>query len=228
MSLAIEAVKKLVPKSYRSMITQEFIDKIEKSVGDSIIADQIKENFITYINVLNSGKYKMDDYIAAVKYVSYKLLGYSNVDAYAATFPDRYQRLKESGQQIDAFVSMYNKGKLVMQIFEQTMVPTYVLNAPLHQEALNELAKMIKDPSVKGMAKVKACEAVLQYTKQPEVIKGELTIGIEQQDTIAELREVVEQLAEANRMSLERSTKSLKDIAEANIIDVSVVNKELE
>lgn len=228
MSLSLEAVRKLVPKSYRGMITQEFIDKIESSVGDSIIAEQIKDNFITYIGVLSSGKYKMEDYIAAVKYVSYKLLGYSNVKAYAATFPDRYQKLKENNQQIDAFVSMYNKGKLVMQIFEQTLIPTYVLNAPLHQEALNELAKMIKDPSVKGMAKVKACEAILQHTKQPDVIKGELTIGIEQQDTIAELRDVVEQLAEANRLSLERSVKSLKEVAEANIIDVPVLHKELE
>ena len=97
---------------------------------------------------------------------------------------------------------MYNKNKLVMQIYEQTIVPTYVLNAPLHQEALNELAKMIKDPSVRGMTKVKACEAILQYTKQPDVVKGELSIDIGQQDTIAELREVTEQLANTFKKSL--------------------------
>ena len=108
-----------------------------------------------------------------------------------------------------------------MQIFEQTIVPTYVLNAPLHQEALNELAKMIKDPSVKGMAKVKACEAILQYTKQPDIVKGELTIGIEQQDTISELRDVVEQLAEVNRLSIAKNIKSVKEVAEAKIIDIT-------
>ena len=157
-----------------------------------------------------------------MKYVSYKLLGYTNIDAYAATFPERYNRLKKEGQQkIDAFVAMYNKGKLVMQIYEQTIVPTYVLNAPLHQEALNELAKMIKDPCVKGMTKVKACEAILQYTKQPDVVKGELSIDIGQQDTIAELREVTEQLADTFKKSLEHKVKSLKEISEANIIDIS-------
>ena len=142
---------------------------------------------------------------------------------------DRYERLKREGQeQIEAFASMYNKNKLVMQIYEQTIVPTYVLNAPLHQEALNELAKMIKDPSVRGMTKVKACEAILQHTKQPEIVKGELTIGIEQQDTISELRDVVEQLAEVNRLSIARNVKSIKEVAEAKIIDVTPLGEDYD
>ena len=87
----LEAVRKLVPKNQRGMITQEFLDKIENSVKNPIIADQFKENFITYLNVLTTGKYKMDDYINAVKFVSFKLLNYSNLDAYVATFPERYQ-----------------------------------------------------------------------------------------------------------------------------------------
>ena len=227
--LPIETVKKLVPKSQRGLITQDFLDKIEASVQNSLIAEEFKNNFITYLNVLSTGKYKMEDYISAVKYISFKLLGYSNVDAYAATFPDRYERLKREGQeQIEAFASMYNKNKLVMQIYEQTIVPTYVLNAPLHQEALNELAKMIKDPSVRGMTKVKACEAILQHTKQPEIIKGELTIGIEQQDTISELRDVVEQLAEVNRLSIAKNIKSIKEVAEAKIIDVTPLGEDYD
>ena len=221
--LELEAVKRLVPKSQRSLITQEYLDTIEASVNNPDIADAFKENFITYLNVLSTGKYKMQDYIAAVKYISFKLLGYSNIDAYAATFPERYQRLKNEGQkQIDAFVSMYNKNKLVMQIYEQTMVPSYVLNAPLHQEALNELAQMIHDPSIRGMAKVKACEAILTHTKAPEIVKGELTIGIEENDTIASLRDVVEKLANTQRNVLEHRGMSLKEVAESRIIDVEV------
>lgn len=221
MKLELEAVKKLVPKAQKTMITQEFLDKLEASAGNSLIAEQFKENFITYANVLSSGKYKMDDYINAVKYVSHKLLGKSNIDAYAATFPERYQRLKDEGQtNIDAFCSMYNKNKLVMAIYEQTVVPTHVLNAPLHQEALSELAKMMKDPSVKGLVKVKACEAILAYTKPPDIIDHKLTIGVEQQETIADLRAVTEELADMFRMTVEKGHKSLREVTEADIIDV--------
>jgi hypothetical protein len=218
--LALESVKKLVPKNQRTLITQEFLDKLEASVSDGLVAEQFKENFVTYLNVLSKGKYKMEDYINAVKYVSFKLLGYSNIDAYIATFPERYERLKAEGQtQIEAFVSMYNKNKLVMQIYEQTIVPSYVLNAPMHQQALNTLASMIADDNVRGMTKVKACEAILQYTKQPDVVKGELTIGIEQSDTISDLREIVENLADTHRVLLEKKGMTLKEIAEGSIID---------
>ena len=218
--LSLESIKKLVPKTQRTLITEDFVDKLEASVKDSVIAEEFKNNFITYLNVLSKGKYKMEDYINAVKYVSFKLLDYSNVKAYAATFPERYQRLVEEGQQVDAFVSMYNKNKLVIQIYEQTIVPSYVLNAPLHQQALNTLASMIQDEDVRGMTKVKACEAILAYTKQPEVIKGELTIGIEQSDTINDLREVTEQLAETYRKALQGGARTLTQVAEAKIIDV--------
>ena len=222
----LESIKKLVPKAQRTLITEDFVNRLEASMKDSIIAEEFKDNFITYLNVLSKGKYKMEDYINAVKYVSFKLLDYSNVKAYAATFPERYERLVEEGQQIDAFVSMYNKNKLVIQIYEQTIVPSYVLNAPLHQQALNTLATMIQDEDVRGMTKVKACEAILAYTKQPEVIKGELTIGIEQSDTINDLREVTQQLAKTYREALANGTKTLKQVAESRIIDVTVEEEE--
>ena len=220
--LALESVRKLVPKNQRTLVTQEFLDKLEASVNDNLVAEQFRENFVTYLNVLSKGKYKMEDYINAVKYVSFKLLGYSNINAYTATFPERYERLKTEGQtQIEAFVSMYNKNKLVMQIYEQTIVPSYVLNAPMHQQALNTLAAMIVDDDVRGMTKVKACEAILQYTKQPDVVKGELTIGIEQSDTINDLREITENLADTYRVMLEKKGMRLKDVAEADIIDIT-------
>ena len=222
--MEIEAVKRLVPKNQRGMITPEFCEKVEKSVNDPVLAEQIKNNFISYLNVLSTGKFSMDEYLNAVKYVSFKLLNYTNRDAYAATFPDRWERMVKEGveeKRMDAYVAMYNKSKLVVAIYEQTIVPTYVLNAPLHQEALNVLAKMIKDPSVRGMAKVKACEAILTHTKQPEIVKGELTIGLQENETIAELREVTEQLANTFRASIGKG-KTLQDVAEAQIIDVKV------
>ena len=44
---------------------------------------------------------------------------------------------------------------------------------------------------------------------------------MEQQDTISDLRDVVEQLAEVNRLSIARKVKSVKEVAEAKIIDVT-------
>ena len=220
--LSVDAIKRLVPKPQRTLITQEFVDNLENCAKDTGIAEEFKNNFITYLSVLSKGKYKMADYINAVKFISFKLLGYTDIDAYAATFPDRYQRLVEEGQeQIYAFSSMYAANKLVTSIYAQTMVPTYVLNAPLHQEAINKLAEMIRKPNITDFNKIRACEAILQHTKQPEVIKGELTIGIEQSDTIEDLREITENLAETYKTLLKKEGMTLREIADADIIDTS-------
>ena len=45
--LALESVRKLVPKNQRTLITQEFLDKLEASVNDNLVAEQFKENFVT-------------------------------------------------------------------------------------------------------------------------------------------------------------------------------------
>lgn len=219
----VDTVRKLLPKAQRNMITQEFLDRLEASISDPDIADSFKDNFITYLNVFsNCKKVKMEDYISAVKFVSYKLLNYSDIDAYALTFPERFKRLKDKGQeQIYAFASMYSRNKIVTQIFEQTMVPSYVLNAPLYQEAINKLVEMIRNPSTKGMVAVKACEAILQHTKPPEVVKNELSINIEQSEAITELRELTEQLAEQYRDVLNNKKMTLKEVAESPIVDTS-------
>ena len=81
---------------------------------------------------------------------------------------------------------------------------------------------------VTGHGQVKACEAILQHTKQPEVVKGQLTIGIEQSDTINDLREITENLADTYRGMLENKGIRLKDVAEANIIDITPSESENE
>ena len=48
-----------------------------------------------------------------------------------------------------------------------------------------------------------------------------MTIGIEQSDTINDLREITENLADTYRGMLENKGIRLKDVAEANIIDVT-------
>lgn len=229
MTLELEAVKKLIPKVHRHMVTQEFLDKIEESIGNPLIAETFKENFVSYIKVLQGGKYKMVDYINAVKYISFKLMGHTNIDAYVATFPDRYQRFKDQGvdqRTIDAYVSMYNSNKLVMQIYEQTVIPTHVLNQPLHQQALNTLARLISTPGTKGLILVKACEAILEYTKPP--VDSKILIGVEQSDTIAELRQATEQLAETFRDALRSGAKTLKEITEINVIDAEYDEEDIK
>ena len=71
---------------------------------------------------LEKAQFKTEDYLNAVAFVSYKLMGHSNQEAYFKTFPTRYQDMLAAGKSqkdISSFVSIYAKGKLVNLILEQ-------------------------------------------------------------------------------------------------------------
>lgn len=220
------AFKDLVPKTQRGLITPEFVDKLNEWNTDPKLVDSFKENLLSYTGVLKDGKYKIEDYVYAVKYVSYKLLGSSDIDAYAITFPDRYQRLSDEGLDrngISPYAAAYKKNKLVNAIIEQTLVPSHVLNAPLHQEALNELAYIMCNGKSE-MARVNAATAILAATKQPEKTKIELDISVNNKDAISELRRATEELASAQLESI-KAGMSVKVVAESRITDAEICDE---
>lgn len=229
LKLGVPSVQALVPKAQRSMITQEFVDKLNNIQIDGSELEAFKENFVSYLSVLKDGKYKMDDYINAVRFVTSKLLGNSDIDAYIATFPDRYDRLaeeyKEKGLEFKKdcaapYASMYKKNKLVMAIYEQTIIPSHVLNAPMFQETLETLVTILKN-SRSDMARVSAANAILQHTKQPETKNIKLDLGIETGNMIEDLRKATEQLSLAQQNSIQNGI-SVKEIAESNIIEATI------
>ena len=225
--LTLEFVKDAVPKKCKSAVTQEFVDSLNKAMHSSAEGEIFVENFITYTGVINEGRFGLTEYLDAVKFVSCKLLGYTNVDAYKKVFPERWMRMERDGiKKKEDFAQKYNGNLLVNKIYQQTIVPTWVLNAPLHQKALTELGRMIDDPSVRGMTKVKACEAILNATKQPEVVKNEVQISLGQTDTIAELRSVTAKLADTLKQGLENGQKSLRSVAEERIVDADYTELE--
>lgn len=218
--------KDLIPKTQRGLITPEFVEKLNAWNDDPKLVDSFKENLLSYTGVLKDGKYKLEDYVYAIKYVSYKLLGSSDIDAYAITFPDRYQRLSDEGLDrngISPYAAAYKKNKLVNAIIEQTLVPSHVLNAPLYQEALNELAYIMCNGKSE-MARVNAATAILTATKQPEKTKIELDISVNNKDAINELRRATEELVNAQLESIKSGT-SVKFIAESRILDAEMCDE---
>lgn len=196
-----------LPATKRSMVSDELVERLNASItGSEEERELLRENFLGYLDVLKDGKYKMDDYLAAVKYVSYKLMGNSNIQAWSKTFPDRYMRLMADSYletQIHSYVTAYNKNKLVNLIMAQTMVPTYVLNQDIHQKAINQLAYlMVNAKSEKVQAD--AASALLTQLKAPEAQKIDLSVKVEQQDGLDTLNATLVKLAEQQKELIAR------------------------
>lgn len=225
--LTKEEVVRAMPASLKSSVTQNLVDTVNTAVQDPIVADAVRENFIHYAGVLKDGKFKTEDYLNAVMYVSYKHMNYSNEDAYAKTFPQRYHKLIAAGTSkkvISSYVSMYNKGKLVNAILEQTMIPIWVLNQHAVQKAINTQIEIMEDSSLNAIARAQAANSILTHLKKPESVKGQLDINITDNSGMNELKNTLEQLAQRQREAIE-SGMSAREIASTPIIEGEVISE---
>lgn len=218
--LTKELVERAVPANLKSSITQQLVDRINGAVADPIIADQVHENFINYTSVLRDGKFKTEDYLSAVMYVSFKLLGDSNLIAYTKTFPQRYTDLLAKGtssKDIAAYVSAYNKGKLVNLVFEQSAVPSWVLNQHIYQEAINVQYDLMTSAQSEKV-KTEAANSLLTHLKRPEAIKAQIDINLKDSSGLTEMKEAMRQMA-LQQQQLIQSGASARQIADIPLIE---------
>lgn len=198
MQLTVQTIQKVMPAGLRGSITQAMVDRINASVSDPFEADVIRDNFLSFTSVLQDGKFKTEDYLSAVKYVSYQLLKNSNQDSYIKTFPDRYQAMLAAGKtakEISSMVAAYNKGLLVNKIREQTLVPTWVLNADKHQEAINVLASEMYSAK-SDMARITAAGMLLSNLSKPKDVGPLIAVEVNNNSGMNELTATLAKLAQ--------------------------------
>jgi hypothetical protein len=219
--LTLDQFRKVMPKQMTASVSQELVDEVNALITNPELCQNYRDNLLSYTSVMQDGKFKMSQYIDAVRYVSFKLLGSTNLLAYIKTFPDRYQNWLNnnvSDKDISAYVAGYNKTKLVNLIFAQTLVPSHVLNADLYQKALNVQASLMNDPDVSPKVRTDAANSLLTHLKAPEVTKIELDIGVKENSAIDELRAATLALAAQQRANIVNGAVSVKSVAHSRII----------
>ena len=182
MSFTIDVLKKSLPDKYKNNINQELLDSINTTLSDPDLYETYRDNFVTYMSVLNDGKYKITDYLNAVKYCTQRLMGKSQIDSYIATFPDRYDNMIKNGKtskEMSSIITVYNKSKLVNSIMEQSMIPSWILNQDMYQKAINVQAEIMMT-ATSDKVRSDAANSLLTHLKPPETKKVELDIGLKQ------------------------------------------------
>lgn len=197
--MTVELLKEALPRSMQHTATQELADKVNSMVEDPLVGAQVRENFVTYSKVLTEGKFKTEDYLNAVTYATYKVMGYSNKDSYARTFPDRYTALVAKGtsdKDISAYVAMYNKNKMVTKIMEQAVIPPWLLFQDIHHKAIQTQYEIMIDDEVSPKVRVEAANSLMTHLKAPESKKIEIDMSIKNEGGLGDLRQMMSSLAE--------------------------------
>lgn len=223
--LDVPTVAKVMPPELRKAVTPDLIDKINNISTDPQVAEMVRENFMSYTRVLGEGKFKTEDYVYAVKYITHKLLGDSNQDAYIKTFPDRYRDMLTSGKnakEISAMVSAYNKGKLVNLILEQTLVPMWVLNQDVYQKAINTQAELMATAQSE-LVRTQAANSILTHLAKPKDAVPLVAVQVNNTSGINELRASLAALAQ-QQQDLIRAGVSPTQIAGQKLVREDVID----
>ena len=226
--LTLETFRTALPDKVKKTINQELMDNINKTLSDPDMFETYRENLLSYASVMADGRFKMESYVSAVKYVSHKLMGASNIAAYIKTFPDKYQDFINRGietKDIASYVTAYNKSKLVNLIMEQTLIPSYVLNQDLYQKALNVQAELMltaKSEKVRS----DAANSLLTQLKMPEVNKVQLDVNVKEDGSIAALRESTLELVRQQKLMVQAGAMNAQEVAHSKLV-IDVESREI-
>jgi len=229
MTLTVEQFRMALPDKVKKSVNQELIDQINQTLSDPDMFETYRENLLSYTKVMADGRFKITDYVNAVKYVSHKLMGCTNIEAYIKTFPDKYQRWVNQGvssKDIASYVTAYNKSKLVNLIFEQTLIPSYVLNQDLYQKALNVQAELMMTAKSEKV-RCDAANSLLNHLKMPETQKVQLDLGIKEDSSIAALRQATMELVRQQRLMVEVGAMNAQDVAHSKVVVLDAEAKEV-
>lgn len=221
--LTLEQVQRAVPSNLKNSVDQPLVDQINNIIADPLIAEQVRNNFISFTGVLRDGKFKTEDYLNAVVYVSHKLMGDSNQDAYFKTFPARHAALVAKGttpKDISAYVSAYHRGKLVGMILEQSFTPVWILNRDIYQSAINTQADLMVNAASEKV-RCDAANSILTHLAKPKEVGPTINFDVKESAGMDELKNAMVKLANQQQLAIENGF-NIKSIAAQDIIDIEV------
>jgi hypothetical protein len=230
-----EEIIDVVGKHRASTITDELVEGINKGIeGDADVASLIAENFVTYKNVMQDGRFSLEQYVAAIKFSSCKMMNMSNLEAYKSTYPDRYDAYKfkyvtvgkleesEFKSRMGSYVSAVANSKLVVNILNQVQIPTKLLNMHLLQEAINVEAHLMHNAKSE-MVKEKAANTLISYLGAETENQIQIDVGFKKDDIIEQYELAMKNMVEEQLVQI-RKGADVKQIANAQTVEAEVID----
>lgn len=211
--LTLDGVRKSFPCSHRSLINQELVDKLNNISQDMDEAENIRDNFLSFARIIKEGRFTVEAYLSAVKFISLKMMGHTDRESYIRTFPVRYANMVAKNfddKRMSSLISAYANTKLVNLIYEQTYIPTWILNRDIHQEAINVTADLMRSAKSEKV-RCDAANNLLNHLKRPESTQIDLNMNVRDSSGILELRQALADMAHAQIQQIQSGvpTKSI-------------------
>ena len=193
----VSVLQKTLPTHLRKFATQDLLDKIDALETNPVIADQIKDNLVSYTGVLNEPNASIQDYLNCIVYISHKMRGDTAVVCYAKTFPQRYAGLVARGEtdkEISKYASAVEKGKMFVAIMQQAIVPSWILNQDVFQKAIRVQAELMVTATSEKV-RCDAANSLLTHLARPKEVAPMVQINMGNNSELDSLKNAMVDLA---------------------------------
>lgn len=217
--LTVEDLRLALPANMKSSATQALTDQVNALVADPLVAEHIREHFITYAVVLQEGKWGMEAYMNAIQYTTYKMMGYSNQEAYFRTFPARQKEFIANGtsnKDISAYVSQYHKGKLVNAIMEKALIPVHVLYLDTYHAAIRTQADLMLNAQSEKV-RSDAANSILTHLAKPKENGPVVAIQVNNQSAMTAMEQMLADLG-TKQLELIQSGVPAQELAAQRLV----------
>ena len=228
MDLTKDQLREAFPAQMKKNVTTELLDTVNNIINNDDDREHFRDNLVGMSYVLKEGRFKLESYVNAVRYIGFTMMGKKNEESYALTFPDKikdWTARGKTGKDISSAVCIFNKSKLVNLVREAALIPAHIYNADVFQEAVNEQAKLMRTANSEKV-RSDAANSLMTHLKRPETTKLELDIGVKEDGAIAALRASTEALVAQQLTALKAGSVTAHDIAQEGLV-IDVVAEEV-
>lgn len=225
--LTVDLIRSQLVPQQRLLVNEETLTEVVKLAEDPDYGEEFLDSYLTHLDVWKK-QYRADHprYLSALKFFSLVEGGCNLVDAYIKVFPERYNARRESkGSEEEAKMacineaSRYNRSVMVNEIRSVAAIPVQLIHRNLLHEAILEQADLMRNARSE-MVRQKAAACIIQELKPAEEQQINIKVDDNSSSIIDELHQATERLAAAEHQAVIAGSRTMKDIAHADIVTI--------
>jgi len=216
-TLTLDSLKSSLPKFLRDYTTQETYDRVLTSLNeDRDLKRQVAANVKL---VQEEDGIRLDELVKATTFVTYKLQGMSDEEAFEMVFPERAARIKAvSGDYRKLYksrVRAYAHGRLVTRLMEHSIIPAWIRNHGVYQEAVETQLDIMRNGK-NDAVRQKAADSLMTHLAKPEKGVPQVQVNVNEGGGLQEVREMLDKLSQTQQKSIIEGTP-VKDITDVDV-----------
>ena len=218
LNLLLKGKRWVTPEAKKEMISR--VNKIIASENPTY-AEYFRNIWVDSLDLMSSsntgGKaYSYKELANACLFMTYRMAGDTKIKAYCKVFPERFERLKNEGEnnsRLYEYAELYSRNKICTEIATKISIPTHILYQDAFHKAMRVSVDIMMDEKVSPKVRVEAAANVMNHTKQPEIKKAELDISIKETDDLQQLRQALSDLSSKQHQMILDGNYSVVDVS---------------